>query len=172
MAYRKLTQSGRTNWETPQVTPNQLATEMVGGSAPTHIDVIKSANARAQKRHEMKNQPLADLEVLPDSSELLGDERVGIRNSGYLAKKNTPFGVNAMFNSLPPGMDIEDQEVCDIREEEIRVYEGGLSYPGDGWVKRTRGRQMPNRKDTGRQAETNYVGDSGMDYPSVTGGGN
>lgn len=172
MAYRKLTQDGKTNWETPQVTPDQLATEMYGGNAPTHIDVIKSANARAQTRHEMKRQALADLEVLPDSSELLGDERVGIRNAGYLAKKNVPFGVNAMFNSLPPGMDIEDQEVCDIRQEELRIYEGGLGYPGDGWVKRTRGRQMPNKKDTGRNAETNYMGTAGLTQPEVTGGGN
>ena len=167
----KLTQSGK-QWETPQITPSQLATETVGGMAPSHIDIIKSANARGQKRHEMKKQALADLEVLPDSSELVGDERVGIRNEGYLAKKNLEFGVNALYNSLPPGMDIEDQEVCDIRQMELRVYDGGLGYEGDGWVVRQRGKQMPNKKDWGRNEETNYMGSKGLNPPKVAGGGN
>lgn len=30
-------------------------------------------------------------------------------------KKNTPKGSNSFFNSLPPGMDIEDQEATDQR---------------------------------------------------------
>jgi hypothetical protein len=167
----KLTQSGR-QWESPQVTPQQLATETYGGSAPTAVDVIRSANARAQMRHEMKNQQLADLDVLPDSSELLGDERVGIRDHGYLAKKNTPYGVNANFNSLPPGMDIEDQEICDIRRMELKIFDRGLSFPGDGWVTRPRGRQMPMKEDTGRNAETNYMGGRGLEPPGVSGGGN
>ena len=167
----KLTQSGK-QWETPQIVPDQLATETVGGMTPSHIDVIRSANARAQKRHEMKNQSLADLDVLPDSCELVGDERVGIRNHGYLSKKNLEFGVNAMYNSLPPGMDIEDQEVTDIRQMELRVYERGLGYPGDGWVVRQRGSQMPNKMDTGRNAETNYMGTKQLSPPKVSGGGN
>src|SRR5579863_3439501 len=99
----KLTQSRKGQYETPQVTPDNHATEFYGGDAPTHIDVIKSANARAQKRHEMKNQGLADIEVLPDSAELAGNELVGVRNSGYITKKELEFGVNAMYNSLPPG---------------------------------------------------------------------
>src|SRR3974390_1404590 len=114
MAYKKVTQSGK-QWETPQITPEQLSTPTYGGGAPSAVDVIKSANDRAQTRPEGKNPHLADTEVLPDSSELVGDERVGIRDHGYLSKKNTPYGVNAFFNSLPPGMDIEDQEICDIR---------------------------------------------------------
>lgn len=158
----KLTQKQRGMWETPQIAPDQLATETFGGDAPTHVDIIKSANARAQKRHEMKNQSLADLEVLPDSAELAGNEMVGICNRGYLTKKNLQFGVNAMTFSLPPGMDIEDQEISDIRKEEMVIYDGGLSYPGDGWVKRPRGSQMPRKLDKGRPGETNYMGSKGM----------
>jgi hypothetical protein len=158
----KLTQSKK-QWETDQITDDQMATELFGGMAPTHVDVIKSANARGQKRHEMKRQGLADLEVLPDSAELLGNEMVGIRDSGYLAKKNLEFGVNAMYNSLPPGMDIEDQENSDIRMEELVIYDRGLSYPGDGWAgKRTRGMQMPRVADTGRKEKTNYMGTKGL----------
>jgi hypothetical protein len=167
MAYKKFTQSGR-QWETPQIVPNQLATETYGGNAPTAVDVIKSANARAQKRHEMKRQEVADVEVLPDSSDMVGDERVGIRNFGYLSKKNTPYGVNALFNSLPPGMDIEDQEICDIRQMQMRVYDQGLGYPGDGWVNRTPGSQMPSKKDMGRPSETNYMGSNRRNPPGVT----
>jgi hypothetical protein len=165
----KLTQSGK-QWETPQIEPEQLSTPMYGGDAPTKDDVIRSANARAQTRHEMKKQRLADVEVLPDSSELFGDERVGVRNWGYLSKKNLEFGVNAFYNSLPPGMDIEDQEVSDIREMKMAVYDQGLGYPGDGWTHRTRGSQMPNTPDHGRPQETNYKGSSRMNPPKVTGG--
>lgn len=158
----KMTQSGK-QWESPQVISDQMATEIYGGMAPDKKDIIRSANARGAKRHEMKNQPLADLEVLPDSAELMGNEMVGIRDSGYLAKKNLEYGPNAFYNSLPPGMDIEDQENCDIRKEDMVAYEGGLGYPGDGWVARPRGGQMPRKKDMGRQAETNYVGSRGVD---------
>jgi hypothetical protein len=88
---------------------------------------------------------------------------IGVRNSGYLAKKDLEYGVNAMYNSLPPGMDIEDQENCDIRMEELRIYEGGLSYPGDSWGgMRTRGSQVPGVMDTGRNAKTNYKGTEGL----------
>ena len=154
----KLNQKGSGMYETPQIAPDQLSTETYGGEAPTHIDVIKSANARAQKRHEMKSQHLADVGVLADSAELAGNEMVGVRNSGYLSKKGLEFGVNALYNTLPPGMDIEDQEVSDIRKMEMVAYEGGVSFPGDGWVSRPRGSQMPRKLDWGRPAETNYMG--------------
>lgn len=168
----KLTQSGKTNYETPQVTPDQIATPIYGGNAPSKDDIIRSANARGGMRHEMKKQPLADADVLPDSTELLGDERVGIRDHGYLAKKGLEFGANALYNSLPPGMDIEDQELADIRKMELRTYDGGLGYEGDGWSKRNRGQQMPNKKDTGRNNLTNDTGSGGTNQPSVSGGGN
>jgi hypothetical protein len=158
----KLTQNDRGMYETPQVTPDQLATEMYGGQAPTHVDIIRSANARAQKRHEMKRQALADIEVLPDSAEVAGNELIGVRNSGYLAKKGLEFGVNAMTFSLPPGMDIEDQEISDIREMQLVVYDRGISFPGDGWVKRPRGEQMPRAMDMGRPMVTNYMGTKGL----------
>lgn len=167
----KLNQKSR-QYETGQITPDQLATPVVGGMTPSKEDIIRSANARAQQRHEMKGQDLADMGFLPDSSELLGDECVGVRNYGYLAKKGLDFGVNAMYNSLPPGMDIEDQEVCDIREMKMVVYDTGLGYPGDGWATRMRGRQMPNKKDLGRPGMTNDLGPDGLDPPSVAGGGN
>ena len=152
----------RKQYETPQVTPDQLATTAYGGDAPTHVDVIKSANARGQKRHEMKRQNLADEEVLPESTQMIGNEMVGIQDNGYLAKKGLEFGVNALYNTLPPGMDIEDQEVSDIRQEDMVVYTGGMSYPGDGWVpKRGSGNQMPRVKDMGRPGKTNYIGKRG-----------
>ena len=154
----KITQSSKMQYETPQVTPDQLATKMYGGDAPDKHDIIKSANARAQTRHEMKHSEVADVDVLPDSAMMAKNEMVGARNSGYLAKKGLEFGVNAFYNSLPPGMDIEDQELCDIRKMELRVFEGGLGYPGDGWVTREAGQQMPNKNDMGRNESTNYIG--------------
>lgn len=158
----KVNQSNQGMYETPQITPDQISTPLFGGDAPTHVDIIKSANARAQKRHEMKSQHVADVDVLPDSAELAGNEMIGVRNSGYLAKKGLEFGVNALYNTLPPGMDIEDQEISDIRKMEMAVYEGGIGYPGDGWVMRPRGSQMPRKLDMGRPAETNYMGSKQM----------
>lgn len=152
----KLTQSGK-QYETPQITPDQLSTAIFGGMAPSSMDVAKSANARAQKRHEMKRGDLADQGVLPDSAELAGNEMIGIRNNGYLAKKGLTFGVNALYNTLPPGMDIEDQENCDIREMQMVVFDEGISYPGDGWAPRTRGSQMTRKRDMGRPELTNDI---------------
>ena len=152
----KLSQRNK-QYEPPQVTSDDMSTEAFGGEAPTHVDVIKSANARAQKRHEMKHSNLADVEVLPDSAEMVGNERVGIQDAGYLVKKGLTFGVNAMYNSLPPGMDIEDQELADIRKEDMVVYSGGVSYPGDGWTRK----QATRAKDSGRPGKTNYIGGSG-----------
>lgn len=59
-------------------------------------------------------------------------DRAGIDNVGYLNSKGTPSGEGAKFNKMPPGMDIEDQEVSDIRSMPEREVTG-LSYPGDGW---------------------------------------
>ena len=124
---------GSKQYETPQASADGLATELYGGMAPDKKDVIMSANARAQKRHEMKTQQLADEDVLPNSSKMARNEMVGIKDSGYLVKKGLEFGVNAFYNSLPPGMEIEDQENADIRVMPLVKYGGGISYPRDGW---------------------------------------
>ena len=151
----KITQQGRSQYETPQITPDQISTQIVGGMAPSKEDVVRSANARGSKRHEMKGEDVADVNVLPDSAMMAGNEMVGIKDSGYLVKKGLEFGVNAFYNSLPPGMDIEDQELTDQREMQMVVYEGGVSFPGDGWTQRQLGSQMPRALDMGRPAMTN-----------------
>lgn len=158
-------QQGNKQWESRQMTPTQTATRVKGGLEPSKDDIVESANARAQTRHEMKRQPLADMQVLPDSAEMHGNEMTGIKDEGYLVKKNLEFGVNAFYNSLPPGMDIEDQENCDIRAMDLVVYERGMSYPGDGWT----GKQEDRSNDTGRDQYTNYEGVSGA-TPTTRGG--
>jgi len=60
----------------------------------------------------------------------------GIQLTGYVDKKGTPMTRGAeigyIFNKLPPGMDITEQEVCDIRDMPLkRVTPSG--YPGSGW---------------------------------------
>ena len=120
--------------ESPQAAKDGLATTVFGGDAPDHRDVIKSVNARAQKRHEMKGDMVSDYNVLPDSAKMVNNEMVGVKDSGYLVKKGLQFGVNAFYNSLPPGSDIEDQENSDIRKMEMHDYKGGLGYTGDGFV--------------------------------------
>ena len=140
-------------WESPQIEPKQLRTKVYGGNAASKEAIIKSANARGAVRHDMKGQSLADVGVLPDSDKMVGDERVGIHNHDYLVKKNLEFGPNALYNSLPPGMDIEDQECCDIRAMELKTVTS-MGYPGDGWADNEQG----NEKDYGRPSMTNYKG--------------
>lgn len=74
-----------------------------------------------------------DVNVLPSSGGKSLDKS-GIKDSGYLDKKGIPSGLEARFNYLPPGMNIEDQKDTDIRSQEMKTYSGGLSYPGDGWT--------------------------------------
>lgn len=153
------TQQGNKQWETRQITTKQLSTPMKGGMEPSKEDIMESANARGQKRHEVKGQSLPDMQVLPDSAEMRNNEMVGIRDAGYLVKKNLEYGVNAFYNSLPPGMDIEDQENADIRAMDMVVYEHGISYPGDGWTDK----QSSRKNDTGRDQNTNYMGGSSVE---------
>lgn len=117
-------------YESPQAAPDGIATPQKGGNAPSKEDIVKSANARAQSRHEMKSQQYADENVLPKSKQKSLDDS-GINNTGYLVKKGLPYGVNAFYNSLPPGMDIEDQEITDIREEPFKYLVDHTGF--DGW---------------------------------------
>jgi hypothetical protein len=78
-----------------------------------------------------ENKGLADVGVLPSSGGATLDKD-GIKDEGYLDKKGTPSGMSAMFNTLPPGSNIDDQKVADIREEPLKMYKGGLSFPDDG----------------------------------------
>jgi len=144
----KVNQKGGKQWESPQVQPKQLATKAMGGKAASMDQIIKSANARGGKRHDMKGEDVADVSYLADSGEMRNNEMVGVRNHGYLVKKNLEFGPDAFYNSLPPGMDIEDQENCDIRKMELKTVTA-MSYPGDGWSEGT---------DRGRPSTTNYDG--------------
>ncbi len=59
-------------------------------------------------------------------------EKSGFQTDGYINKKGTPYGESAKFNMLPPGMDITNQENCDIRNMELMTLTD-VSYPGDGW---------------------------------------
>ena len=72
---------------------------------------------------------------IPDMGSLKNDTgaKSGFQasTSSYIVKKGTPYGEAAKFNMLPPGMDICDQETCDINEMPMRKLVD-TSYPGDG----------------------------------------
>lgn len=59
-------------------------------------------------------------------------DKPGFQASGYITKKGTPYGEAAKFNYLPPGMDIENQEMTDQRELPMKKITN-MGYPGDGW---------------------------------------
>ena len=121
------------DFESNQEQTKTHVTKTFGGNAPSGKDIEKSANARSKMRHDTGGDKYADVKVLPNSG---GEsiDKTGVHNDGYLVKKGTPYGAEVFFNSLPPGMDITDQEMADIREEPMKTYSGGLGYPGDGWT--------------------------------------
>jgi hypothetical protein len=49
----------------------------------------------------------------------------------YIDKKGTPQGESAAFNQMPPGMDIDDQKVADIRDMPMKRITP-MGYEGDG----------------------------------------
>jgi len=59
-------------------------------------------------------------------------EKSGFQTSGYIVKKGTPQGDGAKFNFLPPGMDITNQDITDMRDMPLKKLTNE-SYPGDGW---------------------------------------
>lgn len=104
-----------------------MAKERSGKTAPDRHDVIKAANAQADPGAR------PDGKVLPSSGGPVLD-RAGIQDSGYLDKKGLTDGVDVFYNCLPPGMDIEDQHLADIRDQNSVKTVVALSYPGDGWT--------------------------------------
>lgn len=80
-----------------------------------------------------KNSKRPDVGVLPTSEKTAGGEKVGVKDSGYLDKKGTPSGDGAHFNKLPPGVNIEDQAVADIRAMPMKTITPS-GFPGDGWT--------------------------------------
>lgn len=121
-------------YESPQVAKDGLATPTTGGAMPSKEAVVESANARSEKRHAVKSPSDSEADSLFGNSGGGTLDKSGIDNNGYIVKKGLEFGVQANYNSLPPGMDIEDQENADIRKETMITWGGGLSYPKDGWT--------------------------------------
>jgi hypothetical protein len=119
-------------YESPQTAPDGLATGTFGGKSPGAKEVIKSANARSEMRHAPKSPTDTEADSLFPPSGGQSIDKDGIKNTDYITKKGLEFGAQAMYNSLPPGMDLDDQENADIRQMPMRTYEGGVSYPTDG----------------------------------------
>lgn len=64
-------------------------------------------------------------------------EKSGFITDGYIDKGGTPFGEDAKFNYLPPGMDINNQAMLEVHAMPLReIVES--SYPGDGWMPKPR----------------------------------
>lgn len=59
------------------------------------------------------------------------ENKSGFVTDGYIDKKGTSPGDPADLNEMPPGMNIEDQEMSDIRDMPLKKIVP-LSYPGDG----------------------------------------
>ncbi len=55
-----------------------------------------------------------------------------VGDSSYMHDKGIPSGENAKLNQMPPGENIAAQKNADIRDQPMRTYSGGTSYPTDG----------------------------------------
>jgi hypothetical protein len=116
-------------YASPQDARDGMATPM---GPNTEEGVKKAANARDNVRHAMKSPGDDEAKGLFPQSGGEALDKAGVDNVGYIVKKDTPYGVGAMFNTLPPGMEIEDQENADIRVQPYKEVTD-LGYPGDGW---------------------------------------
>ena len=79
----------------------------------------------------MKQSPSTDIKGMSSLKNDIG-EKSGFQTDGYIDKKGTPHGEAAMFNKMPPGMDITNQDVTDQRNLPLKKVID-ISYPGDGW---------------------------------------
>lgn len=57
--------------------------------------------------------------ILPQKKSESSSEWVSFKKAE--AKKDTPYGNNVFFGTTPPGMDIEDQEIADIRQMQTHL---------------------------------------------------
>lgn len=89
-------------------------------------------NAQADKFADPSNEVTPGVGGMSSLHDDIG-EKSGFQSDGYLVKKGTPYGEAAKLNMMPPGMDISNQDVCDIREMTLKKVISE-SYPGDGWM--------------------------------------
>lgn len=119
-------------YESKQTAGDGLSTGEFGGKSPGAREVIKSANARSTQRHAVKSISDSEADSLFPASGGATLDKDGVDNSNYITKKGLQYGVQAFYNTLPPGPDIDDQENIDVRRMEMRTYQGGVSFPTDG----------------------------------------
>lgn len=81
----------------------------------------------------MKKPTNSGIDSLGEMNSVRNDigEKSGFQTSGYINKKGTPYGEGVMFNKMPPGMDIGNQDICDINNMPMKKLTD-LDYPGDG----------------------------------------
>lgn len=64
-------------------------------------------------------------------------DKAGFQTSGYITKKGTPVARGAeigyIFNKLPPGMNLDNQDCADIRAMPTKEIVSTSGYAGDGW---------------------------------------
>lgn len=106
------------------------------------------ANGKGSYKGQMTEEvsaPFADPQNMggsPPISNLGGThndigEQSGFQTTGYIDKRDTPYGEAAKFNFLPPGMEIENQEMASINAMPMRKLTEE-SYPSDGWEPKPR----------------------------------
>ena len=90
-------------------------------------------NAQPDKFAEPRETPM-DYGKIDGFTGTINDigEQSGFQTEGYMVKKGMGFGENLKLNYLPPGMDITNQENCDIRDMPYKEVVD-QSFPGDGW---------------------------------------
>jgi hypothetical protein len=113
-------------------TGNQnIQPKLPSGKGQTDVgQVADCAEEKYAKPFEPVDSGVFDMDSLKDD---IG-EKSGFQSNtdGYIVKKGMVYGEAAKLNIMPPGMDISDQPYKDIRDMKLKVYEGGVNFPGDG----------------------------------------
>jgi hypothetical protein len=112
--------------ETMKSRPSKSAS--LGNSGPVYEGQIYEK----EKFAEPMNAVTAKISGIGGTYNDIG-ELSGFITDGYTDKNGTPYGENAKFNFLPPGMDINNQENAEIHNIPM-VMITAASYPGDGWM--------------------------------------
>jgi hypothetical protein len=95
----------------------------------TPLDNSEAFGTTGTKGTRALNGAISSMESLMESQKL--DIPGFDAEARYLVKHGTPFGELALFNQLPPGMDIDDQNYVLINEMPLKMVTE-IGYPGDG----------------------------------------
>lgn len=103
-----------------------------GGGGPSHGGASKGSITPSYQNESMafpQDGSIRGMESLQPNVNL--DDPGFTADGRHMFKHGTPYGESAMFNQLPPGMDISSQQYALINEMPLKRITA-MGYEGDG----------------------------------------